>query len=67
MIFDEAHNVEKMCEEAASLQIRSTDIALCIDEVTQVIGGFKFLVETDFVISFILMQSCIPLLSGIYS
>lgn len=40
MIFDEAHNVEKMCEEAASLQIRSTDIALCIDEVTQVIKEF---------------------------
>lgn len=36
MIFDEAHNIEKMCEEAASLQIRSTDLALCIDEVTQV-------------------------------
>ncbi|XP_018021404.1 regulator of telomere elongation helicase 1 homolog [Hyalella azteca] len=36
VILDEAHNVEKMCEEAASLQLRSTDIALCIDEVTQV-------------------------------
>lgn len=36
IIFDEAHNVEKMCEEAASLQLKSTDIALCIDEVTQV-------------------------------
>ncbi|CAL4105445.1 unnamed protein product, partial [Meganyctiphanes norvegica] len=36
IIFDEAHNVEKMCEEAASLQLKSTDIALCIDEITQV-------------------------------
>ncbi|XP_071521047.1 regulator of telomere elongation helicase 1 homolog [Panulirus ornatus] len=36
VIFDEAHNVEKICEEAASLQLRSTDLALCIDEVTQV-------------------------------
>ena len=38
MILDEAHNVEKMCEEAASLQLRSTDVALCIEEVTQVSG-----------------------------
>lgn len=36
VILDEAHNVEKICEESASLQLRSTDIALCIDEVTQV-------------------------------
>lgn len=36
VIFDEAHNVEKMCEEAASHQFSSTDLALCIDEVTQV-------------------------------
>uniref|UniRef100_A0A0P4WD16 Regulator of telomere elongation helicase 1 homolog n=1 Tax=Scylla olivacea TaxID=85551 RepID=A0A0P4WD16_SCYOL len=36
VIFDEAHNVEKMCEEAASHQFTSTDLALCIDEVTQV-------------------------------
>ncbi|KAK7078302.1 Regulator of telomere elongation helicase 1 [Halocaridina rubra] len=36
VIFDEAHNVEKTCEEAASLQIKSSDLALCIDEITQV-------------------------------
>ncbi|XP_063978683.1 regulator of telomere elongation helicase 1 homolog [Diachasmimorpha longicaudata] len=36
ILLDEAHNVEKTCEEAASLQISSTDIALCIDEVTKV-------------------------------
>ncbi|KAK3864798.1 hypothetical protein Pcinc_029539 [Petrolisthes cinctipes] len=41
VIFDEAHNIEKMCEEAASLQIRSTDLALCIDEVTQVMKKFQ--------------------------
>ncbi|KAG7164976.1 regulator of telomere elongation helicase 1-like [Homarus americanus] len=45
IIFDEAHNVEKMCEEAASLQIRSTDIALCIDEVTQVMKKFQDISE----------------------
>ncbi|XP_011338584.1 regulator of telomere elongation helicase 1 homolog isoform X2 [Ooceraea biroi] len=36
IILDEAHNVEKVCEEAASLQISSTDVAMCIDEVTAV-------------------------------
>ena len=36
VILDEAHNVERMCEESASLQLRSTDVALCIEEVTQV-------------------------------
>ena len=37
IIFDEGHNVEKMCEESASIELRSVDIALCVDEVTQVI------------------------------
>lgn len=40
IILDEAHNVEKMCEESASLQIRSTDIALCIEEITHVMRSF---------------------------
>jgi Rad3-related DNA helicase len=37
-VFDEAHNVEKMCEESASIELKSLDITLCIDEVTQVIA-----------------------------
>nr|XP_053647148.1 LOW QUALITY PROTEIN: regulator of telomere elongation helicase 1 homolog [Cherax quadricarinatus] len=45
IIFDEAHNVEKVCEEAASLQIRSTDLALCIDEVTQVMKKLQDISE----------------------
>ncbi|XP_072943690.1 regulator of telomere elongation helicase 1 homolog [Epargyreus clarus] len=40
IILDEAHNVEKMCEESASLQIRTTDIALCIDEITHIMRSF---------------------------
>ncbi|XP_050344952.1 regulator of telomere elongation helicase 1 homolog [Nymphalis io] len=40
IILDEAHNVEKMCEESASLQIRTTDVALCIDEITYVMKSF---------------------------
>lgn len=34
VILDEAHNVERICEESASLQIKSSDIALAIEEVT---------------------------------
>lgn len=40
IILDEAHNVEKMCEESASLQIRTTDVALSIDEITHVMRSF---------------------------
>lgn len=36
VILDEGHNVEKVCEESASIQIGSSDIALCIGEVTQI-------------------------------
>lgn len=40
IILDEAHNVEKMCEESASVQITSTEIAVCIDDVTHVSSFF---------------------------
>lgn len=36
VILDEAHNVEKICEESVSVRIRSTDVALCIQEITKV-------------------------------
>lgn len=36
IILDEGHNVEKMCEESCSVEISSTDIALCIEAVTDV-------------------------------
>lgn len=36
VILDEAHNVEKMCEESASVQISSTEIALAIADITHV-------------------------------
>lgn len=41
VILDEAHNVEKICEESASLQIRTTDVALCIDELTHIMRSFS--------------------------
>ena len=36
IILDEGHNIEKTCEDSASLQIKTTDITLCIEEVTEV-------------------------------
>ncbi|XP_056648958.1 regulator of telomere elongation helicase 1 homolog [Diorhabda sublineata] len=36
VILDEAHNVERICEESASLQIKSSDVALAIEEVTAI-------------------------------
>lgn len=36
IILDEAHNVEKMCEESASAVITSTQIAVAIEDVTHV-------------------------------
>ncbi|KAG8260919.1 Regulator of telomere elongation helicase 1 [Homalodisca vitripennis] len=37
VILDEAHNVEKMCEESASVHFSSTDIALCINKYNAVV------------------------------
>lgn len=48
VILDEAHNVEKICEESASVQLASSEVAVCIDELTHVrlfIFGGEFLYE----------------------
>uniref|UniRef100_A0A182QAZ7 Regulator of telomere elongation helicase 1 homolog n=1 Tax=Anopheles farauti TaxID=69004 RepID=A0A182QAZ7_9DIPT len=37
IILDEAHNVEKMCEQSGSALIRSTDVALAIEDTTSII------------------------------
>lgn len=37
IILDEAHNVEKMCEESASVQISSSEIAVAIEDVTSIL------------------------------
>jgi regulator of telomere elongation helicase 1 len=36
VIFDEAHNIEQQCEDAASVAISSMDLAGCLDDITQV-------------------------------
>lgn len=35
IILDEAHNIDKVCEEACSVSIKSSDIALAISDVTK--------------------------------
>ncbi|PFX28485.1 Regulator of telomere elongation helicase 1 [Stylophora pistillata] len=37
ILFDEAHNLEKTCEETASFDLTSFDIASCIEDVAQCI------------------------------
>ncbi|XP_054719793.1 regulator of telomere elongation helicase 1 homolog [Uloborus diversus] len=41
VIFDEAHNIEGACEESMSFQLKSYDLALCINEVTQTMEKVK--------------------------
>lgn len=36
IILDEAHNIEKICEEYISTQIKSSDLALAIDDATYI-------------------------------
>lgn len=36
VILDEAHNMEKICEDSVSIQMTSSEIAVCIDDVTHV-------------------------------
>ena len=36
VIFDEAHNIEQQCEDAASVVISSLDLAGCLDDITKV-------------------------------
>uniref|UniRef100_A0A182XXV8 Regulator of telomere elongation helicase 1 homolog n=1 Tax=Anopheles stephensi TaxID=30069 RepID=A0A182XXV8_ANOST len=37
IILDEAHNVEKMCEEIGSVQLRSSEIAVAIEDASTII------------------------------
>jgi regulator of telomere elongation helicase 1 len=48
IILDEGHNIEKICEDSASIQIKSTDITLCIEEVTAVMKALSEDVTVSF-------------------
>lgn len=41
VIFDEAHNVEKVCQDAASYQLTSSDIAMSIDDITHIMKNLE--------------------------
>ncbi|XP_037894820.1 regulator of telomere elongation helicase 1 homolog isoform X2 [Glossina fuscipes] len=41
IILDEAHNIEKICEECASVQIKSSDVAMAIDDTTHIMAAIK--------------------------
>ena len=36
IIFDEAHNIEQQCEDAASVGISSLDLAGCLEDITKI-------------------------------
>ncbi|XP_075156195.1 regulator of telomere elongation helicase 1 [Haematobia irritans] len=40
-ILDEAHNIEKICEESASVQIKSSDVALAIEDTTHIMKAMS--------------------------
>jgi regulator of telomere elongation helicase 1 len=41
IILDEAHNIERVCEESASFDLTSTDISLCIGDVDTILKAKK--------------------------
>lgn len=41
IIFDEAHNLERVSADAASFSLSSTDLALCIQEMQQVLATLR--------------------------
>lgn len=47
IIFDEAHNLERIASDAASCSISSTDIAVCIQELQQVLSILKDSVDLN--------------------
>ncbi|XP_029650063.1 regulator of telomere elongation helicase 1-like isoform X1 [Octopus sinensis] len=47
IIFDEAHNLEKICEDSASFQLNSADLALVIEELTQLSTKFVALAQME--------------------
>ncbi|XP_023293799.2 regulator of telomere elongation helicase 1 homolog [Lucilia cuprina] len=40
-ILDEAHNIEKICEESASVQIKSSDVAMAIEDTTHIMKAMS--------------------------
>lgn len=47
VIIDEAHNVEKICEESSSVQLKSSDIACGIEELSEIAKALENNVPQD--------------------
>jgi regulator of telomere elongation helicase 1 len=45
IILDEAHNIERVCEDSASFDLTSTDISLCISDVDTILKAKKEEIE----------------------
>ncbi|KAH9515387.1 Regulator of telomere elongation helicase 1 [Bulinus truncatus] len=60
IIFDEAHNLEKICEESASFDLSSLDIATAIEETTKLAEKIAHLSETEAEFSQIEDSAIIP-------
>lgn len=60
VILDEGHNVEKVCEESASVQLKSSDLALAIDETANIM---KMLLESPGLIEH--PDKCMFFISGV--
>ena len=41
IIFDEAHNVERICEDSASAELSTTEVASAMDELTYILDEMK--------------------------
>lgn len=57
IILDEAHNVEKVCEESASTSIASTQIQIALRDINKVIQNFLIFVTKYFEIFFLFLTS----------
>ncbi|XP_052274161.1 regulator of telomere elongation helicase 1-like isoform X2 [Dreissena polymorpha] len=49
VIFDEAHNLEKICEESASFDLKPGDLATAIEELTRLAEKFVEMIKGDMV------------------
>lgn len=48
VIIDEAHNVEKICEDSSSVQLKSSDVACGIEELTEICKALEKNTSNEF-------------------
>ncbi|GFN81377.1 regulator of telomere elongation helicase 1-like, partial [Plakobranchus ocellatus] len=60
IIFDEAHNLEKICEESASFDLSSLDLATAIEETTKLAEKLAEMSSSDMEVSQVEDSAIIP-------